>query len=93
VHVRLAVVIGTIGNMPRFFFHFESNDYSTPDTCGVELPDLASARAWAKMEARHLIEPEMPLGIDPMAGVITIADEGEDILARIVVREVLASAT
>ncbi|MFL5533813.1 MAG: DUF6894 family protein [Gemmatimonadales bacterium] len=79
--------------MPRFFFHFESNDYCTPDTCGVELPDLASARAWAKMEARHLIEPEMPLGIDPMAGVITIADEGEDILARIVVREVLASAT
>ena len=91
--MRLAVVIGAIGNMPRFFFHFESNDYCTPDTCGVELPDLASARAWAEMEARHLIEPEMPLGIDPMAGVITIADEGEDILARIVVREVLASAT
>jgi hypothetical protein len=33
----------------------------------------------------------MPLGLDPLTCVITVADEDDNILARIAVRDVLAS--
>ena len=77
--------------MPRFFFHCDCDDHPAPDHCGVELPDPAAARDWAETEARHLLAPEMPLGLDPLTCVITIADEDDNILARIAVRDVVAS--
>jgi hypothetical protein len=91
VYARLAVVIDTLETMPSFFFHFDCDGHASRDHCGVDLPDLASAREWAETEARHLLEPEMPLGLDPLNGVITIADEDENILAQIAVRDVLAA--
>jgi hypothetical protein len=91
VYARLAVVLDTLETMPRFFFHCDCEDRATLDHCGVDLPDFASARAWAETEARHLLAPEMPLGLAPLTCVITIADEDGNILAQIAVREVPAS--
>jgi hypothetical protein len=88
---RLAKAIEAINTPPRFFLHFCWSEGSTPDYCGVDLPDLAAARAWAETEARHLAEPEWPLGFDPMTGIITIADEDGAILDQVVVRDVLGS--
>jgi hypothetical protein len=91
VYARLAVVLDTLETMPRFFFHCDCEDHATLDHCGVDLPDLAAARSWAEAEARHLLAPEMPLGVDPLTCVITITDEDANILAQIAVRDMLAS--
>jgi hypothetical protein len=91
VYARLAVVLDTLETMPRFFFHCDCEDHATLDHCGVDLPDLAAALAWAQTEARHLLAPEMPLGLDPLTCVITITDEDANILAQIAVRDVPAS--
>jgi hypothetical protein len=91
VEARLAKAIEAMNAPPRFFFHFRWSEGSTPDYCGIELPDLAAARAWAETEARHLAEPEWPLGFDPMTGLITIVDENGAMLDRVVVRDVLGS--
>jgi hypothetical protein len=91
VYARLAVVLDTLETMPRFFFHCDCEDHATLDHCGVDLPDLAAALAWAQTEARHLLAPEMPLGLDPLTCVITITDEDANILAQIAVRDMPAS--
>ena len=90
VEARLARAIEALDAPPRFFFHFCWSEGCTPDYCGVELPDVAAARAWAETEARHLAEPEWPLGLDPMTGVIIVADEDGNVLTRLAVRDVLA---
>ncbi len=88
---RLAYAIDALNAIPRFFFHFAWAEGITPDHCGVELPDLATARNWAETEARRLLDPEWPLGLDPTTGVITIVDQDGNALDRVAVRDVLPS--
>ncbi len=88
----LAEAFEAMNTNPRFYFHFCADGHISPDHCGLELPDLAAAREWAETEARHLAEPEMPLGLDPSGGVITITDEFGEPLAEVIVRDVMAGS-
>ncbi len=76
--------------MPRFFFHFDTPGHPGSDLCGVELPDLDAAEDWAVSALKDLKDPIAPLGIDPMEGVLTIADEFDTPLKRITAKEVLS---
>jgi hypothetical protein len=89
VYARLAETLETLDAQPRFHFHFNCGGRVSVDQCGVELPDLAAARRWAEAEARNLMQPEMPLGVDPLAGTILIADDDGQVLAEIRVRDVI----
>jgi hypothetical protein len=91
VYARLAETLDTLDAQPRFYFHFDCGGRVSLDQCGVELPDLAAARLWAEAEARNLMDPEMPLGVDPLAGTILIADDDGRILAEVRVGNVIGS--
>lgn len=43
--------------MPRFYFHLDDGNL-TPDVEGIELPDLASARAYATRFLGELLQGE-----------------------------------
>ncbi|KAA2234358.1 DUF6894 family protein [Salinarimonas soli] len=87
VYARLAEAFEHLDAPPRFHFHFRAGGYLSLDQCGVELPDADAARAWAEREARRLTAPEMPLGVDPLDGVIVITDDSDRIVCEVAVRD------
>jgi len=72
----------------RFFFHL-SNDISCMDEEGMELPDLATARAKGIESARSIMSAEIRNGKLPLADVITIANEKGTPMATVSFRETL----
>ena len=73
--------------MSRFFFRFERDDQCT---CPYEvhLPCLAAVQQWAQIEACNMTSPVPPRGFIP--SLISIADEGGNVLSQIPVQDALA---
>ena len=78
--------------MPRFIFRFEGDDPRTTSSCAVKLPSFAAAREWAQIEARNMVVPVVPRGMNLLTSAISIADEEGQLLARVAVHQALASA-
>lgn len=68
--------------MPRFYFHYRTDDELVPDTDGSELPDLEAAEHNAAALARAIVEQAASTGGDtrvPRSIEITDA-AGEELL-------------
>ena len=73
--------------MPRFYFHLH-NDVDVPDDEGVELPDLAAARAHAVRCARvTFAEVAKDEGRVVLHHRIDIEDEGGAVLDTVYFRD------
>ena len=72
----------------RFFFHL-SDEISCMDEEGMDLPDLAAARAKAIESARSIMSAAILSGKLPLTDVITIADESGSPLATLAFRDAL----
>ena len=75
--------------MPRYFFHMRSDQGFIRDPDGSELPDLDAARAEAIVSARHLLADMLKHGREVDGQAFEIADEADEVLARIPFRSVL----
>jgi len=84
----------TRGNaaMPRFIFRFEGDDPRTTSSCAVRLPSFAAAEEWAQVEARNMVVPVVPRGMNLQTSAISIADEEGQLLAWMAVHQALALA-
>lgn len=68
--------------MPRFFFHYRTDDELIPDPMGSELPDLEAAERNAAQLAKAIVEQAVSTGGDmriPRSIEITDAT-GEELL-------------
>lgn len=68
--------------MPRYFFHYRTDDELIPDTSGSELPDLDAAEHTAAALAKAIVEKAASTGGDtrvPRSIEITDA-AGEELL-------------
>lgn len=68
--------------MPRFYFHYRTDDELIPDTAGSELPDLEAAEHNAAALAKAIVEHAASTGGDtrlPRSIEITDAS-GEELL-------------
>ena len=75
--------------MPRYYFHL-INDMDVPDLEGLELPDLAAARAEAVEESRRMIgEMTKTDGRIVLHHRIDIEDEDGNVLDSVVFRDIL----
>jgi hypothetical protein len=68
--------------MPRFYFHYRTDDELIPDQLGSELPDLQAAEENAASLARAIVERVASTGEDPeLPRTIEITDsDGEELL-------------
>jgi hypothetical protein len=75
--------------VPKFYFHLY-NDMDVPDFEGVELPDLAAARAAAIEQARGMIgEMAKADGRIVLSHHIDIEDEDERVLDTVMFRDII----
>ena len=75
--------VSALANVPRFYFHLH-NDMDVTDVEGIELPDLAAARALAVQQARvTFAETAKETGRIVLHHRIDIADEGGAILVSV----------
>ena len=68
--------------MPRFFFHYRTDDNFIKDATGVDLPDLEAAHEQAAEFGRVMLAKAVEAGESPQASrCIEIVDErGEEVL-------------
>jgi len=68
--------------MARYFFHLH-NDLETRDEEGIELPDLATARAVAAREARAIAADNVSNGHLVLSHSIEVCDERGSVVCRL----------
>ena len=75
--------------MPKFYFHLY-NDMDVPDFEGVELADLAAARATAIEQARGMIGGMAKAdGRIALSHYIDIEDQDERVLDTVIFRDII----
>ena len=76
--------------MDKYFFHLHECGSVIADPEGCDLPDLATARAKAVVEARHVMSAEVLEGRLCLGCCIVVADGFHNELLRLPFREAVA---
>jgi hypothetical protein len=61
--------------MPRYYFHYQNGDQTTPDAEGVVLPDAEAAWYQAVRSVRELINEDLKNGALRPGQCVEISDE------------------
>lgn len=69
--------------MPHYYLHLSNGTGETRDEEGIDLPDLASARAEALGAIRSMLQEELALGALDLTGRVMIADGNGDIVCDV----------
>lgn len=66
--------------MPHFYFHLSNGTGDTRDEEGLDLPDVARARAHALSAIRAIMREELGRGLIDLDGMIHIMDDSDQLV-------------
>jgi len=66
--------------MPHFYFHLSNGTGDTRDEEGLDLPDVARARAHALAAIRAIMREELGRGLIDLDGMIHIMDDSDQLV-------------